>query len=98
MKKYKLTEIKGYITEDEGIFVLHDANGSQQSCTKNEIDFYGGVLVVQDLNSEIELKPFTEEIVVEEPVKEEKPKPVKKKATKKVATKKRSIISKIFNK
>jgi len=55
MKRYNLKDIKGYITEEEGMYILHNASGSTQSCTKNEIDFYGGILVVQDLNSDSEL-------------------------------------------
>ena len=90
MNKYNLSKINGFITEEEGIYILNNADGSSQMCTKKEIDFYGGVLVVQDLNSEIELQPFKEEVI-------EEPKPAKKKVAKKKVAKK-NIIKKLFNK
>ena len=72
MKTYKLSEIKGFITEEEGIFVLHNANGSTQPCTKNEIEFYGGIEELAELVYEpVEVKVAEPEPEMEEPEMEE---------------------------
>ena len=86
MKKYKLTKIKGYITEEDGIFLLIKQDGSKESCTKKEIEFYGGLAVVSE--PVVELAEFGDMTIEDIPV--------KKKTTKKKTVKNKSSIKKIL--
>ena len=80
MKRYNLKDDIGFITEKDGMYTLHYSDGATQSCSKKEIEFYGGIEEGIIETAEVTYEPVK---VIKTVKKASKKKASKKKASKK---------------